>query len=116
MAGIDAKTEIVGEFSVDVGHDIEQVRQENANSYIVDAGANVRELNRMMNWHLPTDGPKTLNGLIIEQLETIPTSGTGLQVADYPIEILNTSENVIRTVRVTTPALVTTKTTAAGGR
>jgi Mg2+/Co2+ transporter CorB len=100
----DILTEIVGEFSVDAQPDGESVRQENANSFIVDASANVRELNRMMEWHLPTDGPKTLNGLIIEQLETIPESGTGLQVADYPIEILDTSENVIKTVRLTTPA------------
>jgi Mg2+/Co2+ transporter CorB len=110
----DILSEIVGEFSVDVDHDTEQVRQENANTYIVSAGANVRELNRIMNWHLPTDGPKTLNGLIIEQLETIPKSGTGLQVADYLIEILNTSEHVINTVRVTTPALAATATTATG--
>ena len=99
----DILSEIVGEFSVDTEPDTQQVRQENANSYIVDASANVRELNRMMDWDLPTDGPKTLNGLIIEQLETIPESGTGLQVANYPIEILNTSEHVIKTVRVTAP-------------
>ena len=100
----DILTEIVGEFSTEATADTQQVRKEDANSYIVDASANVRELNRMMDWHLPTDGPKTLNGLIIEQLETIPESGTGLLVADYPIEILNTSEHVIKTVRLTTPA------------
>ena len=89
------------------------VQQENANSFIVDASANVRELNRMMDWDLPTDGPKTLSGLIIEQLETIPESGTGLQVADYPIEILDTSENVIRSVRLTTPVVKRTEETVA---
>jgi len=72
-------------------------------SYVVDASANVRQLNRVMNWNLPTDGPKTLNGLIVEQLETIPESGTGVTVADYPIEILDTSEHGIKRVRVRTP-------------
>ncbi len=57
----------------------------------------MRQLNRVMNWNLPTDGPKTLNGLIVEQLETIPETGTGVTVADYPIEILDASEHGIKT-------------------
>jgi Mg2+/Co2+ transporter CorB len=57
----------------------------------------------MMNWHLPTDGPKTLNGLILEQLETIPEKGTGLMLNDYPVEILLTSENVVKSVRIGSP-------------
>ena len=57
-----------------------------------------------MNWSLPTDGPKTLNGLIVERLETIPESGTGLTVALYPIEILDTTEHAIKRVRVSVPA------------
>jgi len=56
-----------------------------------------------MNWNLPTDGPKTLNGLIVEQLETIPESGTGLTIARYPIEILDTSKHAIKKVRVSVP-------------
>ncbi len=56
-----------------------------------------------MNWHLPTSGPKTLNGLILEQLETIPEHGTGLMLDDYPVEILKTSESVVKTVRINTP-------------
>ena len=63
------------------------------------------QLNRLMNWHLPTHGPKTLNGLIIEKLETIPAPGTGLTVADYPIEILDTNEHAISKVRVSVPAV-----------
>ena len=73
------------------------VTKESDRSYVVDASANVRQLNRVMNWNLPTDGPKTLNGLIVEQLATIPESGTGVTVADYPIEILDTSEHGIKT-------------------
>jgi Mg2+/Co2+ transporter CorB len=79
------------------------VQTDDKSGYIVKASANVRALNRMMNWHLPTNGPKTLNGLILEQLEAIPEQGTGLMLNDYPIEILKTSENVVKTVRIKTP-------------
>ena len=78
----------------------------------MDASANIRELNRLMTWDLPTDGPKTLNGVIIEQLETIPEPGTDLTVAQYPIEILETSEHSIKKVRVSPP---TQDTPTAGG-
>jgi Mg2+/Co2+ transporter CorB len=100
----DIISELVGELgqsssAVELG-----VTKESDASYVVDASANVRQLNRVMNWNLPTDGPKTLNGLIVEQLETIPQSGTGVTVADYPIEILDTSEHGIKRVRVFAPS------------
>ena len=99
----DIVRELVGELdsdssAIDVG-----VTKESDRSYVVDASANVRQLNRVMNWNLPTDGPKTLNGLIVEQLETIPETGTGVTVADYPIEILEASEHGIKRVRVFAP-------------
>ena len=93
---------IVGELDHSSALDL-GITKESDLSYVVDASANVRQLNRVMNWNLPTDGPKTLNGLIVEQLETIPESGTGVTVADYPIEILDTSEHGIKRVRVRTP-------------
>src|SRR5262249_9446833 len=89
------------------------VTQESDRSYVVDASANVRQLNRVMNWSLPTDGPRTLNGLIVEQLETIPETGTRVTVAEYPIEILDSSEHGIRTVRVFPPASLTPAKAAA---
>ena len=100
----DIVNELVGELdsdssAIDVG-----VTKESDRSYVVDASANVRQLNRVMNWNLPTDGPKTLNGLIVEQLETIPETGTGVTVANYPIEILDASEHGIKRVRVFAPA------------
>lgn len=99
----DIVNELVGELdhnatAVDLG-----VTKESERSYVVDASANVRQLNRVMNWNLPTDGPKTLNGLIVEQLATIPESGTGVTVANYAIEILDTSEHGIKRVRVLAP-------------
>jgi Mg2+/Co2+ transporter CorB len=100
----DILEEIVGEFTSEPTPTHADVRKENgAGTFIVNASANVRALNRMMNWHLPTDGPKTLNGLILEQLETIPETGTGLTLNDYPVEILKTGENAIKEVRIRLP-------------
>jgi Mg2+/Co2+ transporter CorB len=100
----DILEEIVGELSNDVAPEHSDVEPEHLNSsYVVNASANVRALNRMMNWTLPTNGGKTLNGLILEQLETIPESGATLTLGDYAIEILQTSENVVNKVRVRLP-------------
>jgi len=99
----DIVNELVGELDSDATAVDLGVTKERDRSYVVDASANVRQLNRVMNWNLPTDGPKTLNGLIVEQLETIPESGTGVTVADYPIEILDASEHGIKRVRVFAP-------------
>jgi Mg2+/Co2+ transporter CorB len=99
----DIVNELVGELDRDSSAEHLGVTKESDRSYVVDASANVRQLNRVMNWNLPTDGPKTLNGLIVEQLETIPETGTGVTVADYPIEILDTSEHGIKRVRVFAP-------------
>jgi Mg2+/Co2+ transporter CorB len=57
-----------------------------------------------MNWDLPTDGPKTLNGLIVEQLEAIPEPGSSVTISGYPISILQTAENAVRTVRIRPPS------------
>lgn len=101
----DILREIVGEFDADAAPAELGITRESDTSYVVDASANIRQLNRLMGWHLPTDGPKTLNGLIVEQLETIPASGTDLTIAEYPIEILSTTEHGIKQVRVRLPDL-----------
>ena len=96
----DILREIVGEFDRSSSSGEIEVRREDDESFVVDASANVRQLNRLMSWNLPTDGPKTLNGLIIEQLEMIPDPGTRVTVADYPIEILDAGEHAIKSVRI----------------
>jgi len=102
----DIVREIVGEFGTDPAPTGPEIHRENDGSFVVDASSNIRQLNRLMNWNLPTDGPKTLNGLIVERLETIPESGTGLTVNLYPIEILDTTEHAITKVRVSVPASI----------
>jgi Mg2+/Co2+ transporter CorB len=99
----DIVNELVGELDTNATAVGLGVTKESDRSYVVDASANIRQLNRVMNWNLPTDGPKTLNGLIVEQLETIPESGTGVTVANYPIEILDAGEHGIKRVRVYAP-------------
>ena len=99
----DLLEEIVGEFTSEPAPSHADVRKDDKPGYVVKGSANVRALNRMMNWHLPTDGPKTLNGLIIEKLEAIPKTGTGLMLNDYPIEILQTSDSVVQSVRISSP-------------
>jgi len=102
----DILREIVGELDSEPVLSEVGVTRENDNSYLVDGATNIRRLNRLMSWDLPTDGPKTLNGLIVERLETIPPSGTALVVNGYPIEILDTTEHGIKQVRVMTPDAV----------
>jgi Mg2+/Co2+ transporter CorB len=109
----DILEEIVGEFTTDpatVMH--KDIHAEKPGVFIVNASATIRALNRALQWHLPTDGPKTINGLLLEQLETIPDPGTTLKVGDYQFEVLQIADNAIRTVRIYAPA--TDEVTATG--
>lgn len=96
----DILEEIVGEFTTDPSDDESDVVRDSPNTFLVDATANIRELNRSQGWALPSDGPKTLNGLIVELLETIPEPLTCLQIDGYPIEIVESDDNRIRSVRI----------------
>ncbi len=101
----DILEEIVGEFTTEPSPTLQDVVRDDVHGgYVVNAGANIRALNRTMNWNLPTEGPKTLNGLIVEQLERIPANGTGLMLADYSTEILQTGENLVKMVRIHPPS------------
>jgi Mg2+/Co2+ transporter CorB len=97
----DILEEIVGEFTSDpatLSH--RDVHRETSGALIVNAGASIRDLNRSLGWSLPTDGPKTLNGLLIERLENIPAAGTQLRIGSLSIEVLQVADNTVRTVRV----------------
>lgn len=96
----DILEEIVGEFTTAPASDDQEIVRDGENTFLVNGSANIRDLNRVMNWKLPTAGPKTLNGLILEYLETIPESGATLTIDGYPIEIVETSENKVTTARI----------------
>ncbi len=91
----DLLQEIVGELITD---DV-AVRAQSDGSYLVDANITIRELNRVTQWSLPTEGPKTLNGLIIEFMETIPEAGTSIRLHDYLLEIIRRDENSVKLVK-----------------
>jgi Mg2+/Co2+ transporter CorB len=91
----DLLQEIVGEL---ITEDV-IAKQQSDGSYLVDANITVRELNRVTQWALPTEGPKTLNGLIIEFMETIPEPGTSIKLHGYPLEIIKRDKNAVRLVK-----------------
>ncbi len=97
----DILEEIVGEFTTDpatVTH--KDVRRQPNGEWVINASATIRALNRALGWQLPTDGPKTLNGLLLERLETIPQPGVTLRLGSLQYEVLQVSDNAIRAVRV----------------
>ena len=105
----DILEEIVGEFTTDpatVTH--KHVHREGPGVFIINASATIRALNRSLGWQLPTDGPKTLNGLLVEQLETLPEAGAPVTVGEYKFEVLQIGENTIRTVRAQRAAVAAT--------
>jgi len=101
----DLLEEIVGEFTTDPATMMHRdVHAEGDGTFVVNGSASIRALNRAMQWKLPTDGPKTLSGLIVETLENIPEAGTTLKIADYMLEVLQAADNAVKTVRVRPPA------------
>ncbi|OUR64387.1 magnesium/cobalt efflux protein [Methylophaga sp. 42_25_T18] len=96
----DIFREIVGEFTADTIDEDKDIHPQQDGSYLINGSANIREINRHNNWHLPTEGPKTINGLILEVLESIPDPGVSLRIEDYVIEVVQTSDNTIKTVRI----------------
>lgn len=104
----DILEEIVGEFTTDPTALHQDFYQDADGSYLVDGSTHIRVLNRNLNINLPIEGPKTLNGLILEHMEFIPDSGTSLKIADYPIEVMQVKNNMIKTVRLM-PTLIKPK-------
>jgi len=97
----DILEEIVGEFTTDItAITNKSIHPQSDGSYLVDGGTTLRELNHLLKYKFPLKGPKTLSGLIVEYLETIPQAGTGLRLAGYPMEILQVKDNMIKTVKI----------------
>ena len=97
----DILEEIVGDFTTTkTPTPSEEVNEQPDGSYLVEGSATIRDLNKEMSWHFPTDGPKTLNGLIIEYLEEIPEANLSVRIAGYPVEIIDVCNNKIKTVRI----------------
>lgn len=95
----DILEEIVGDFTTEMSTINKDIQKDGESSYLIDATVTIRDLNKTLDWELPTQGPKTLNGLITEYLETIPQSGTCLRLYGYPMEILQIKDNIVKSVR-----------------
>lgn len=96
----DILEEVVGEFTTASPVSNSNIMQQDDGSYLIAGNTHIREINRTLNVQLPTDGPKTFNGLILEHLESIPTPGTSLLIADHPIEVTKTQNNGVQSARL----------------
>jgi len=96
----DILEEIVGEFTAVLpgGQSASNVQPDG--SYLVDGAASLRELNRKLKLHFPLDGPRTLNGLLLEQLEAMPEAGVSVLIAGYPVEVVQVQERMVKTAKI----------------
>ncbi|WP_217531718.1 HlyC/CorC family transporter [Vibrio metschnikovii] len=97
----DILEEIVGEFTTSMAPSLaDEITPQGDGSFLIEGSANIRDINKSLKWKLPTDGPRTLNGLILEHLEEIPETHLSVKVANHPMEIVQLEENRIKLVRV----------------
>ncbi|PHM48061.1 HlyC/CorC family transporter [Xenorhabdus miraniensis] len=98
----DILEEIVGDFTTSMSPTLaEEVLPQSDGTVLVDGTANIRELNKAFNWALPEDGPRTMNGMILEELGELPELSVQVQINKYNFEVLSVHDNVIKQVRVT---------------
>ena len=96
----DILEEIVGEFTSDFSANTPEIHPQEDGSYVIDGGALLRDINRALDWQLPIAGPKTLNGLVLEHLETIPEENLCIQIEEYQIETLQLTDNMVKNLRI----------------
>ena len=97
----DILEEIVGEFTSDLASSFAEVFPQDDGSWIVDGKALVREVNRNLEWNLPIGGARTINGLVLEQLQLFPDANVSFELDGYRIETLQVGEHLVRSVRIT---------------
>jgi Mg2+/Co2+ transporter CorB len=96
----DILEEIVGNFTTNFSEETDDIHPQEDGSYIIDGTATVREINKALDWDLPIDGPKTLNGLLTEILEIIPEKNVCVRLPFHCVEILNVQDNAIKTAKM----------------
>jgi Mg2+/Co2+ transporter CorB len=102
----DILEEIVGEFTSQSPMNTGLYRKQDDGSVIVEGSCPLRVLNRKLGFNFPLDGPKTINGLLLEQLEDIPEPGVALKIGEYPIEILQVQDTMVKVVRLVPPKAI----------
>jgi Mg2+/Co2+ transporter CorB len=96
----DILEEVIGDFTTQSPSRIGSYRQETDGSWLVDGSSSLRDLNKKLNLNLPLDGPRTLNGLILEHFEDIPEPGTSFRVAEHTLEIIQTQDRIVKSVKI----------------
>lgn len=96
----DILEEVIGDFTTQSPSRIGSYRQETDGSWLVDGSSALRDLNKKLNLQLPTDGPRTLNGLILEHFEDIPEPNTSLKIGDHRLEIVQTQDRIVKSVKI----------------
>ena len=96
----DILEEIVGQLSDPHEEEREEIKEQKDGGYLIDASVSVREINRKLDWNLPLSGPKTLNGLILENTETIPEANISIEIEGYLIETVLIKDNMIKFAKV----------------
>ena len=94
----DILEEIVGDFTTNTADKVEEVIAKSDGSYQIDGTATIREINKATGWELPLDGPKTMNGLVLEQLESIPDGNLSLTIGNHRIETQEINDTGVKTV------------------
>ncbi len=101
----DILEEIVGEFTTDPSALHQDFFQDSDGSFLIDGSTHIRDINRNLEIELPSSGPRTLNGLILEHMEFIPEAGTSVKISGYPIEIMQVKNNMVKTARLSLPKI-----------
>jgi Mg2+/Co2+ transporter CorB len=99
----DIIEEIIGEFTTAAPVKASGFAWDDSGAALVEGASSLRELNRKLGLALPVDGPKTLNGLILEHFQDIPEAGVSLKIAGVPMEVVQTQDRVVKTVRLFRP-------------
>lgn len=99
----DILEEIVGEFTSRMSDSTDAIYPQRDGSYVITGSASLRDVNKALNWELPTDGPKTLSGLVLEHLESFPDGNVCLRIKGYRMEVLELQGNVVQSVQVSQP-------------
>ncbi|WP_321157628.1 CNNM domain-containing protein [Providencia stuartii] len=98
----DILEEIVGDFTTSMSPSLsEEVLPQSDGSVLVDGTANIRDLNKAFDWHLPVDGPRTVNGMVLEAIGDIPEQQEKIVISHYLVEVLLISDNIIKQVKIT---------------
>lgn len=98
----DILEEIVGDFTTSMSPSLaEEVMPQSDGSVLVDGSANIRDLNKAFDWNLPVEGPRTVNGMVLEVLGDVPQPEEQIVIGRYVIEVLAVSDNIIKQVKIT---------------